>query len=238
MSNKITNLVFDIDDTVYHKDDAKLTEVIYETIMLLSLSGFKIYFATRREAFNLKEVGRYLENGIVSDVICANGLYSINTKSTSSIDEELFKQLESKYSMITVASNGYYTNDLVIFERFATFLGNENQLERSELVNISSINIHSEARSADIEQFDSEAIEVYYDEKYLTYQIGVRNINKYNQVNQVLDGQPFIGFGDNPRDDQCLFKYQGLLLKNDFRHEDPTAVDGYQMVAYLQALLT
>lgn len=232
---KIKNLVFDIDDTVYHKDDVNLTNRIYNQISELSNNGFDIYFATRRSGFNLKEVEQYITNGIVSDIVCANGLYCINDKKSNSISRSVLDQLIENNRLLAIGSKGFFTNDLTEFDSFGNFLGIQNLLECSQVENISSINIRSE-KSEYIESFACESIGVKYDERYKTYELFVANTNKFTKINEVLNGEKFIGFGDNPEDDNCLFVHEGMLLKNEFRHNDPNAVTAEEMLNFLKEL--
>lgn len=232
---KIKNLVFDIDDTIYHKDDLSLTNRIYDQILELNNNGFAIYFATRRSGFNLNEIKQYIENNIVKDIVCANGLYCINDNRSKSIPRDILEELVERNSLLTIGSNGFFTNDFREFDNFANFLGQDNYLELAEVENISSINIRSQKVDY-IEAFANDIIGVRYDENYSTYELFVADTNKFNKINEILEGQKFIGFGDNPEDDSCLFKYEGLLLKNDIRHSDPNAVTGEEMLEFLKEL--
>lgn len=236
MTEKIMNLVFDIDDTIYHNQNEKLTEDIYNAIRELNSVGYTIYFATRREAFNLKVVQNYIDNNIVTDIICANGLYSINEEEKQGISKTLLENLTRDYSLLAVANNGFYTNDQIEFEGFVKFLYTDNEKYISELENISSINLRSNIKSEYIESLANENIDVSYDDLYNTYELNVSSINKFNKVEEILNGKKFIGFGDNPKDDECLFKYEGILLRNDKRHNLEHAISGEQLLEYLTRL--
>ncbi len=187
------NIVFDIDNTIFFKDDKALTTAV-ECALLKLEREHNIYIATRREKFLLKPIERLS----VANVICANGAYDINsTMQVNAINTNEILPLIKKYPYMLIGSEGISTND---YDRFCDFCQFYNNQIVDELDIVSSIVVKCNKNSKLEDVLAKYDCQVHYVNEYQNYIIAASNASKQGALSQ-LNIDCDYAFGDDLIDD-------------------------------------
>lgn len=189
------NIIFDIDDTIYYKNDLPLTKMIYKELIKISKTH-DIYLATQRQEYNLKPVLNLINDGIIKDVICGNGAYTLSGiyREGSCINKVFLNKL-GNYEYLAISQSGIYQVGSSHWG-LATFYEKKFVNEVDELENISSVVVQSK-RSDTLEQIITDAgLKFRFNDKYNNYNISEMTCDKLSMINY-LSLEEFHGFGND-----------------------------------------
>lgn len=213
-------LIFDIDDTIYYKNDERLTRKIHTELIRIS-KNHKIYLATQRHHYNLGPVERLINESIVTDVICGNGAYTLygETRKECCINYEFIKALEG-CEYIAIAQNGIYQLGSSHWG-LATFYCKNFVNSIEELKNINSIVIKSEKNDTLEQVILNSGLKYRFDNRYKSYNVTTVDCNKLSMINS-LNFEEFYGFGNDIDYDYPFIEaaIEGrLITKSNYRED-------------------
>ncbi len=197
------NLIFDIDNTIYFRNNKELSGQIMEKLITLA-KKHKLYFATRREQYNLDPITSLLEMDLVENVICGNGAYDLNNIIESNFlpnAKEIIEYLiNEQYHFLLETDQGIKINGNGRFYRMEEFY-NKLFIETEQMMtNVVSILIDSE-KSPTLETiFKNNNYHFVYNEQYQNYSIANLKATKWYMIEQIVQ-KPYIAFGDSLLDD-------------------------------------
>ncbi len=233
------NLIFDIDNTIYFRDDKKATSEILECLIQLG-KKYNLYFATRREQYNLEPIDELIKSGLVKNVFCANGAYDLNNELSTSFlnnSDKLTNYLKANnYHYLLETNQGIVINKsgrLYQMEDFYNkkYLENTNQIDQ-----VASILICS-SKNEKLEQlFQMHDCSYIYNEHYENYSIANPLATKEQMINKAVKDD-YICFGDSLLDDLMMIKNakQGYLIEQET--SGIVTIDRRKLITVLKELL-
>ncbi len=212
------NYIFDIDNTIFFREDEETSEK-----MLIALESLakkhNLFFATRREKYNLDPIQKLIDNGLVKNVFCGNGAYDLNGELPTSFLNNarmiIDYLISNDYHFLLETTNGIKINRSGRLYKMEDFY-NQQYIEKDIDKEVVSILISS-PKSSELEAlFEDNNYHYVYSEEYENYSIANKNATKEKMINTGVSGE-YIGFGDSLSDDvEFLTKaQQGYLIEQE-----------------------
>lgn len=202
--------IFDIDNTIYHRDDEQLSDDIFKSLSKLCEVG-DVYFATRRENFILNPIlGLEYKN-----IIVANGAYDLNGEllCRSILNFKEILEYLDHLPYVAIGPDGIVCNNIEAFGSFCGFYNNQFIDEPQTVTSIAFIS----KRDMDIERYFLENdLSFVYVENYENYIVQVSGVNKHSSI-EMLKFDEYIAFGDDIDDDLPMLQAAkvGYLIGNN-----------------------
>ncbi len=234
------NLIFDIDNTIYFRDNKELSAQIMERLIILA-KEHKLYFATRREKYNLEPISPLLEMGLVENIICGNGAYDIKNTCESNflpnantIVEYLINE---KYHFLLETDQGIKINGNGRFYRMEDFYNKLFIPVEEMTTNVVSILIDSE-KSLSLETiFKNNNYHFVYNEQYQNYSIANLKATKGQMIKQIVK-EPYIAFGDSLLDDVEMLEGAEIgYLINEQEQRGLRVIKNIEIIGELEAII-
>ncbi len=234
------NLIFDIDNTIYFRDNKEISEQIMQRLIMIA-KKHNIYFATRREQYNLDPITSLLEMGLVENVICGNGAYDLNQITEPNFlpnAKEIIEYLiNEQYHFLLETNQGIKINGNGRFYRMEDFY-NKLFIEDEQITsNVVSILIDSE-KSPTLERiFENNNYHFVYSEQYQNYSIANLRATKWQMIRQIVQ-KPYIAFGDSLLDDiEMLQNSEVGYLINSEEQEGLKNIEIIEIISELDKLI-